>query len=62
HLPADHEALVANSYATRFDDSATRNQLGIEPRPLEETLSDAVSWLRQAGHITARQAGRLRAA
>jgi nucleoside-diphosphate-sugar epimerase len=62
HLPADHEALVANSYATRFDDSATRTLLGIEPRPLEETLSDAVSWLRQAGHITARQAGRLRAA
>jgi nucleoside-diphosphate-sugar epimerase len=62
HLPADHEALVVSRYRTRCDDGETRTRLGIEPRPLAQTLSDAVRWLRQAGHVTARQAGRLGAA
>jgi dihydroflavonol-4-reductase len=31
----------------RFDDGAARRELGYATRPLEETLADAVAWLRE---------------
>jgi dihydroflavonol-4-reductase len=58
HLPLEYEGALITSYATRCDDSRTREELGIEPRPLEETFADAIRWLHAAGWISARQAGR----
>lgn len=52
-LPADYEAVLFARYATRCDDSAAREELGVRPRPLEETLGDAVRWLKDAGLIKA---------
>jgi hypothetical protein len=40
-------------------DAATRNELGLGPRPLRETIGDTVRWPEQVGHLTPRQAGRL---
>jgi nucleoside-diphosphate-sugar epimerase len=57
HLPAEYEGVLIIGSATRCDDSRARQELGIEPRPLAETLRDTVRWLHQAGHLTARQAG-----
>jgi nucleoside-diphosphate-sugar epimerase len=37
---------------TRCDDSRARAELGIEPRPLTETVADTVQWLHRAGHLT----------
>lgn len=59
HLPLEYEGALIASYATRCDDSRARNELGIQPRALEETYRDAIRWLYQAGHMTARQAGRV---
>jgi dihydroflavonol-4-reductase len=33
-----------------YDTSKARRELGLTPRPLEETLSDALEWLQQHGH------------
>ncbi|NEE03114.1 SDR family NAD(P)-dependent oxidoreductase [Phytoactinopolyspora halotolerans] len=59
HVPAEYEGVLVTWYDTRIDDSRAREEFGIEPRLLGETFLDAVSWLRDAGHITARQAGRI---
>lgn len=58
-LPWSREAIWILNCAARCDDSRVREELGIEPRPIEETLADTVRWLLRAGHITATQAGRL---
>jgi dihydroflavonol-4-reductase len=34
-----------------FDPARSLGELGLRPRPLEESLADAVSWLRRAGHL-----------
>ena len=47
---------------TRFagtDDTTTRQELGIEPPPLEQTLADTICWMVQAQHLPARLAGDL---
>lgn len=59
HVPLEYEGALIASSATRCDDSRARNELGIQPRAVEETCRDAIRWLYQAGHITARQAGRV---
>jgi dihydroflavonol-4-reductase len=41
------------------DDTATRQELAIQRRELRQTAADAVRWLAEQGHITARQAGAL---
>jgi nucleoside-diphosphate-sugar epimerase len=58
-LPWDGEGIWVMNCAARCDDSKTRNELGLEPRPLRETFVDTVRWLVEAGHLTPREAGRL---
>jgi nucleoside-diphosphate-sugar epimerase len=58
-LPWDGEGIWVMNCAARCDDSKTRSELALEPRPLRETLADTVRWLHKAGHLTAREAGRL---
>lgn len=58
HIPLEYEGALITSYATRVDDSRAREELGVQPRPLEETYRDAIGWLHQTGRISARQAGR----
>jgi dihydroflavonol-4-reductase len=58
-LPWDAEGIWVMNCAARCDDSKTRSELGLEPRPLRETLADTVRWLVEAGQLTRRQAGRL---
>jgi dihydroflavonol-4-reductase len=41
------------------DDTAAREDLGIEPPPLEQTLADTIRWMVRAGHLPARLAGEL---
>ncbi len=58
-LPWDGEGIWVMNCAARCDDSKTRSELALEPRPLQETLADTVRWLHEAGHLTTREAGRL---
>ncbi|HEX8855380.1 MAG TPA: NAD-dependent epimerase/dehydratase family protein, partial [Thermoleophilaceae bacterium] len=58
-LPWDGEGIWVMNCAARCDDSRTRGEFGLEPRPLRETLADTVRWLVEVGHLTPREAGRL---
>jgi dihydroflavonol-4-reductase len=39
------------------DDADARQALGVEWRPIEDTLRDMVAWLHEQGHVSRRQAG-----
>ena len=54
HIPAEYGAIYICARAIRIGMGAG---LGIEPRPVAETLDDSVRWLRERGRLTARQAG-----
>jgi hypothetical protein len=58
-LPWDAEGIWVMNCAARCDDSKTRSEFALEPRPLRETLADTVRWLVEVGHLTPREAGRL---
>jgi nucleoside-diphosphate-sugar epimerase len=58
-LPWDGEGIWVMNCAARCDDTKTRSELGLEPRPLHETFVDTVRWLVEVGHLTPREAGRL---
>jgi nucleoside-diphosphate-sugar epimerase len=58
-LPWDAEGIWVMNCAARCDDSATRSELGLEPRALQETFADTVRWLVDVGHVTPREAGRI---
>jgi nucleoside-diphosphate-sugar epimerase len=58
-LPWDAEGIWVMNCAARCDDSKTRSEFAIEPRPLGETLTDTVQWLVEIGRLTRREAGRL---
>ena len=50
-FPMTHEAMSTLTRAVPTDDSQTWDELGIEPRPVEETLRDTLAWMVQHGHI-----------
>jgi dihydroflavonol-4-reductase len=54
HIPAEYGAVYVCAKAVRIGVGAG---LGIEPRPVRETLGDSVRWLHEQGHLSARQAG-----
>jgi len=58
-MPWSREAIWILNCAARCDGSRVREDLGLEPRPIEETFADTVRWLLEAGHVTQAQAGRL---
>jgi dihydroflavonol-4-reductase len=58
-LPWDAEGIWVMNCAARCDDSRTRSELSLEPRPIRETLVDTVRWLVETGRVSQRQAGRL---
>ena len=62
HYPADREGTELLRRNTRFDDSAAREDLGIQARPFADTIADTIRWLVRSGRVPARCAGRLDAA
>jgi dihydroflavonol-4-reductase len=58
-LPWTAEGIWVVNCAARCDDSKTRSEFAIEPRPLRETLADTVRWLVEVGHLSPNEAGRL---
>ena len=57
--PITHEAMVYATNWIKMDDSKAEAELGLQFRPVEESLAAAIGWLLEAGHITAKQAGKL---
>jgi dihydroflavonol-4-reductase len=61
-LPISAEAVASTlgiGADVAVDDTAARQELGVERRELRQTLADTVRWLAEQGQITARQAGAL---
>ena len=58
-LPWSGESIWILNCDARCDDSKTRDELQLDPRPLQKTFVDTVHWLVEAGHLTPREAGRL---
>lgn len=54
--PLTYEAAVQMTAAPRCDDRATVEELGVEVRPVAETMADSVRWLIATGHIDASRA------
>jgi dihydroflavonol-4-reductase len=57
--PLTHEAALMMTRFVPCDSQPTLDDLGLEFRPRDETLRDAISWLHAAGHINATLAGEL---
>jgi dihydroflavonol-4-reductase len=60
HIPAEYGAIYTCACATRVGEHAGTN--GLAARPITETFADAVRWLHEAGHVSARAAGARRPA
>jgi nucleoside-diphosphate-sugar epimerase len=60
-LPWQGEGIWVMNCVAHCDDARTRDELGLQLRPLSDTFADTVRWLLEAGHVTPRQAGRLAA-
>jgi dihydroflavonol-4-reductase len=58
-LPWSAESIWIVNCDAHCDDSKTRSEFQLEPRPLQETFADTVRWLVEVGHLTRREAGRL---
>jgi hypothetical protein len=58
-LPWQGEGIWVMNCAARCDDSKTRSEFGLEPRPLPETLVDTIRWLVDVGQLSPAEAGRL---
>jgi dihydroflavonol-4-reductase len=61
-LPVSAPALWIMRHHSSCDNERARAELGFEPRPLAETLTDTVASLLARGRISARQAGHVAAA
>jgi dihydroflavonol-4-reductase len=57
--PADREGVELARRDTRFDDTAARTELGVEPIPFRQSIADTVRWLVESGRVPARRAPRL---
>jgi nucleoside-diphosphate-sugar epimerase len=56
-LPFSHQGSWLVTECRGADDTATREDLGITPPPLEQTLGETIRWMVQSGHLPERLAG-----
>ena len=57
--PANLEGAEVTLRDTRFDDTPAREEFGLTPRSLAETLTDTIRWLADTGRLPRRYAGDL---
>jgi dihydroflavonol-4-reductase len=57
--PLGYEVVYIPTRDARTDDSRTGAELGVHPPPLEQTLTDMIRWMVEAGRIPAKAAGKL---
>jgi dihydroflavonol-4-reductase len=58
-FPLTREAMEHLTRMVPADDAPTWRALKLEPRPVRDTVADALRWLVQAGHLPERIIGRL---
>jgi nucleoside-diphosphate-sugar epimerase len=59
-LPISYQGPWIITRCAGTDDTTTRQELGVEPPPLEQTLADTIRWMVKTQHLPARLAGDLR--
>ena len=57
--PLTRDAAEMMTTMVPTDDQPTLDELGVELRPTSDSLEDTLRWLAQAGHLPAKNAGRL---
>jgi len=57
--PLTYEAMTMATRACPYDSDATCRDLGVQWRPVDETLADSIRWLAAHGDLKARLAGTL---
>ena len=60
-VPLTEEAMGYATQWVQMDNSKVERELDFAFRPVEETMQDTIRWLLRAGHISAKQAGKLAA-
>lgn len=58
-FPVNYQAVYCVGLASTMDDSKTREEFGILPRPVEETLADTIRWMVKERYLSPNLAGRL---
>jgi nucleoside-diphosphate-sugar epimerase len=58
--PLAYEGIYIATQDPKTDDTRTAAELGVVAPPLEETLTDTIRWMLEAGRIPAKAAGRIR--
>lgn len=58
-FPYNFQAIYCTSLGHIIDDSATRRDFNIEPKPLTETIADQILWMVKQKYISAKLAGNL---
>lgn len=58
-IPISREATALATRWVRCDDSKLREELELEYRPLQQTLTDTIAWLIEAGHVPRKWADKL---
>ena len=57
--PLTRDAAEMMTTMVPTDDQPTLDELGVKLRPIRESLEDTFRWLVEAGHLPAKNAGRL---
>ena len=60
-LPFGYQGAWIVTQCLGTDDTTARDELGVDPPPLAETLGDTIRWMVEAGHLPARLAGKANA-
>jgi nucleoside-diphosphate-sugar epimerase len=55
--PFSHQGSWLVTQCRGADDTASRQELGITPPPLEQTLAETIRWMVESGHLPERLAG-----
>jgi len=58
-LPLNHQSVYFVGLDHRADDGPTRNEFGLEPRSLNDTVADTIRWMANEGHLSPKLAGSL---
>lgn len=59
HVPLTEEAMGYATNWVQMDNSKVEQELDFSFRPVEESMTDTVRWLAEAGHVKPEQAGKL---
>ena len=60
-LPFSYQMIHYVSMRHQMDDTLTRQEFGVEPREVNETIADTIRWMVEDGHLSPKLAGILAA-